>query len=109
MYEIRRTAEFSAWLAALSDRSARAAILTRLTRLSFGNPGDTKLVGSGVSEMRIDVGPGYRAYYMRSGTQIFFMLAGGNKSTQAKDIKRAITMAGALKRSERETQIRKPK
>ena len=90
--------------------SDRAATLTRLARLALGNPGDTKPVGSGVSELRIDVGPGYPAYYMRGGEPIYLMLAGGDKSTQAKDIRRAIEMATALKAVERrKQQSRKPK
>lgn len=110
MFEVRQTAEFSRWLAAVPDPVGRAAILTRLGRLALGNPGDVKPVGSGVSELRIDVGPGYRAYYMRSGERIFLMLAGGDKSTQTKDIQRAVEMAKALKAAERKKQqVRKPK
>ena len=110
MFEVRQTAEFSRWLAAVADPVGRAAILTRLGRLALGNPGDVKPVGSGVSELHIDVGPGYRAYYMRSGDRIFLMLAGGDKSTQRKDIQRAVEMAKALKAAERKKQqVRKPK
>jgi putative addiction module killer protein len=66
MPEVRRTAEFSSWLTTLSDAKARAAILVRLARLASGNAGDARPVGEGVSELRIDVGPGYRAYYMQA-------------------------------------------
>ena len=97
MIEVRRTTEFSTWLDALTDAKARAAILTRLGRLALGNPGDVQPVGAGVSELRIDIGPGYRAYYMRAGQQVVLMLGGGDKATQAKDIARAIKMADALR------------
>ena len=97
MYEVLRTAAFSNWLAALEDRKARTAVLSRLDRLALGNAGDSKSVGAGVSEMRIDVGPGYRVYFTRVGAQIYVVLAGGDKRTQAADIKSAIKMATELK------------
>jgi putative addiction module killer protein len=97
MVEVRQTADFSAWLAALNSVAARAAILVRLARLALGNPGDVRPVGEGVSELRIDVGPGYRAYYVQVGQFVLLMLAGGDKSTQARDIRRALTMARELK------------
>jgi putative addiction module killer protein len=109
MFEVRQTAEFSSWLAALSDRIARAAILTRLARLALGNPGDVKAVGAGVSELRIDVGAGYRAYYMRAAERVYLMLGSGDKSTQAKDIRRAGEMANALRAVSRAKHARKPK
>jgi putative addiction module killer protein len=109
MFEVRQTAEFSRWLAALSDPVGRAAILTRLARLALGNPGDSKLVGAGVSELRIDVGPGYRAYYMRAGESVYLMLGAGDKSSQAKDIDRAIKMASELKSAARAKKARKSK
>ncbi len=109
MFEVRQTAAFSIWLAALADPIARAAVLTRLGRLALGNPGDVGSVGSGVSELRIDIGPGYRLYYMRAGEAVYLMLGGGDKSTQAADIKRVIAMATELKASAKATKPRKPK
>ena len=101
MVEVRQTADFSAWLVALKNVAARAAILVRLARLAIGNPGDVRPVGGGVSELRIDVGSGYRAYYMQVGQFVLLMLAGGDKGTQAKDIRRALTMARELKSATR--------
>ncbi len=97
MYEVLRTTAFSNWLAALEDRTGRIAVLSRLDRLALGNVGDTKAVGAGVSELRIDVGPGYRVYFMRVGARVYVVLAGGAKRTQAADIKRAVVMATELK------------
>jgi putative addiction module killer protein len=77
MIEIRKTAVFEAWFSALRDRQARARISIRIDRLALGNPGDTKSVGSGVSELRIDYGPGYRVYYARQGSALIVLLAGG--------------------------------
>ena len=109
MFEVRRTAEFSAWLAALADIKARAAILARLGRLGLGNPGDVKPVGAGVSELRIDIGPGYHAYYMRMGQQVLVMLGGGDKASQAQDIRRALKMADALRVGAKPAKPRKRK
>jgi len=109
MFEVRQTAEFSRWLGTLLDPVGRAAVLTRLARLGLGNPGDMKPVGAGVCELRIDVGPGYRAYYMRVGEKIYLMLGGGDKSTQAKDVDRATKMAGELKSAARAKKARKSK
>jgi putative addiction module killer protein len=109
MAEVRHTAEFSRWLAALLDPVGRAAVLTRLVRLGLGNPGDVRPVGSGVSELRLDVGPGYRAYYMRAGEQIYLMLGAGDKSTQTKDVARAIALARELRGAVRARKPRKPK
>jgi putative addiction module killer protein len=109
MFEVRQTAEFSRWLVALSDPVGRAAVLTRLGRLGLGNAGDAKSVGAGVSELRIDVGPGYRAYYMRVGEKVYLMLGGGDKSSQAKDIDRAISMAAELKSAAQAKKARKAK
>ena len=97
MFGVQRTAEFSEWLDALTDSKARAAVITRLGRLALGNAGDVKPVGSGVSEMRIDIGPGYRAYYMRVDRQVLLMLGGGDKASQAQEIGRALKMAAALR------------
>ena len=80
----------------LRDIRARARVLVRIERLSLGNPGDVKPVGEGVSELRIDYGPGYRVYYKKVGRTIIVLLAGGDKSTQAKDVKTALRLAGNL-------------
>lgn len=107
MFEVRQTDEFSRWLHDLADPTAKAAILVRLTRLALGNPGDVRPVGAGVSELRIDVGPGYRAYYMRAGQLVYLMLAGGDKGTQAQDIRRALAMARSLRVVTRRTERRR--
>jgi putative addiction module killer protein len=93
MIEVRRTDVFSHWLDQLPDDQAIARILTRIYRLSLGNFGDVKSVGEGVSELRIDYGPGYRVYFTRIGSRIVLLLAGGTKRTQQKDINRAKAMA----------------
>ena len=93
MIEVRLTPVFSDWLARLRDRSARSRVLARLRRVELGNPGDVKPVGEGVSELRIDHGPGYRLYYIQRGQVVVIMLCGGDKSTQAADIAKAKTMA----------------
>jgi putative addiction module killer protein len=96
MYDIQRTSIFDRWLDALTDDRAFAKITQRIERLAMGNPGDAKPVGNGVSEMRIDHGPGYRVYYMRAGKVVYVILCGGEKSTQSKDIERAREMAAHL-------------
>lgn len=93
MIEIRQTAIFAKWFASLRDRQARARIAVRIDRLALGNPGDVKPVGAGVSEIRIDTGPGYRVYFTRKGAEIVILLAGGDKSTQGRDIARAKELA----------------
>jgi len=93
MYEIRSTDTFNRWLDRLGDIHARARVLARIERLSCGNPGDVKPVGERVSELRIDYGPGYRVYYTVQGRKILILLAGGDKRTQAKDIKKAKALA----------------
>ena len=98
MYEIRRSTAFDAWLTNLNDSNARARIAARIDRLSFGNPGDVKPVGSGVSEMRIDYGPGSRVYYARTDRVVYLLLCGGTKATQDADIKLAIDMNAARAR-----------
>jgi putative addiction module killer protein len=90
MLEIFRSETFDGWLRELRDIRARARIEARLLRLSHGNPGDVKPVGAGVSEMRIDYGPGYRVYFTRRGPLVVLLLYGGDKRTQDADIKRAI-------------------
>ncbi len=96
MIEIRKTEIFAKWLDGLHDIRARARILVRIERLAAGNPGDVKSVGEGVSELRIDYGPGYRVYYKKQGQKVVILLAGGDKSTQAKDIKTALRLARNL-------------
>ena len=109
MFEVRQTAEFSRWLAALQDPLGRAAVLTRLVRLGLGNSGDVKPVGAGVWELRIHAGSGYRASYMRVGESVYLMLGGGDKSSQTKDVGRAIRMASELKSAARAKKARKSK
>jgi putative addiction module killer protein len=96
MIEIRKTEIFAKWLDGLHDIRARARILVRIERLAAGNPGDVKPVGEGVSELRIDYGPGYRVYYKKQGQKVVILLAGGDKSTQARDIKTALRLAQNL-------------
>lgn len=91
--EVRQTEVFADWFAELRDRQARARITARIRRLSLGNPGDVKPVGSGVSEMRIDYGPGYRVYFVRRGDTVVILLCGGDKRTQDRDIKLALELA----------------
>jgi putative addiction module killer protein len=88
-----RSSEFDAWLSGLADQKGKARILARIVSATFGNFGDCKPVGDGISEMRIHVGPGYRVYYIRTGDTVYVLLAGGDKSTQARDIKRAKDIA----------------
>lgn len=96
MIEIRKTETFVKWLDGLRDIKARSRILVRIERLAAGNPGDVKPVGEGVSELRIDYGPGYRVYFVKRGEAVIVLLAGGDKSTQAKDIRAAIRLAQNL-------------
>ena len=93
MKEIRETEVFKTWFAGLRDSRARYRILTRIKRLAAGNPGDVKPVGEGVSEMRIDYGPGYRVYYKDTGKEIIILLCGGDKRTQQADIAEAQKIA----------------
>ena len=96
MIEIRKTDVYAKWLDGLLDVRGRARILARVERLATGNPGDVKAVGEGVSELRIDYGPGYRVYYTQQGREVVILLAGGDKSTQAQDIKIALRLARNL-------------
>ncbi len=96
MVEIRQTVVYARWFNSLRDRKARARIDVRIRRLSLGNPGDVKAVGEGVSELRIDYGPGYRVYYTQRGQRLIVLLAGGDKHTQKQDIKRALEIARDL-------------
>jgi len=96
MVEIRKTDLFVQWLDDLGDIQARARVQARIERLAAGNPGDVAPVGEGVSELRIDYGPGYRVYFKKRGQELIILLAGGDKSTQAKDIKAALRLARSL-------------
>jgi putative addiction module killer protein len=96
MIEIRETEVYALWFSSLRDRQAKARIDTRLRRLSLGNPGDVKLVRAGVSELRIDYGPGYRIYFIQLGSTLIVLLAGGDKRTQQQDITQAIELARDL-------------
>jgi putative addiction module killer protein len=91
--EVRQTDVFVAWFDGLKDRAARARITARIRRLSLGNPGDVKPVGQGVSEMRIDYGPGYRVYFVQRGETLVILLCGGDKRDQSRDIARALELA----------------
>ena len=96
MIEIRKTDLFAQWLDALRDLKARARIQARIERLANGNAGDVEPVGEGVSELRIDYGPGYRVYFKKRGRELIILLAGGDKTTQAKDIKAVLRLARDL-------------
>jgi putative addiction module killer protein len=96
MVEVRQTQEFSVWLHRLRDADAVARIVARIRRMEKGNPGDTRSVGRGILEMRIDYGPGYRIYYLHRGARIVILLCGGDKRTQQQDIRRAQTLAETL-------------
>jgi putative addiction module killer protein len=96
MMEIRKTDLFAKWLDDLRDIQAKARILVRIERLASGNAGDVKPVGEGISEMRIDYGPGYRVYYTKRGNELIILLAGGDKSSQSGDIKTALRLANNL-------------
>jgi len=92
-----RSSDFDAWLSGLADQKAKARILARLRSATFGNFGDCESVGEGVSEMRFHFGPGYRIYFLRTGTTVYVLLAGGDKSSQKQDMARAKNMARKLK------------
>jgi len=94
--EVRQTETYSKWFKSLRDQQARARINVRIRRLSLGNPGDVKPVGEGVSELRIDYGPGYRVYFEDKGHTVVILLAGGDKQTQERDIKAALDLAREL-------------
>ena len=96
MNEVRKTREFQKWLDGLKDAQAYARIETRIFRLGLGLPGDVKPVGKGVSEMRIDYGPGYRVYFTKRGMTLIVIHGGGDKSTQERDIRTATKLASAL-------------
>jgi len=89
MYKILKTEIFDSWLLSLRDNNVKGRILARLKRAECGNLGDFKALGSGLHEMRIDCGPGYRLYFIKEKGMIIILLSGGSKSTQSKDIKKA--------------------
>lgn len=89
MIELKQTETFRKWRLELRDVRARAAIASRLNRLSYGHAGDAEPVGEGISELRIHYGPGYRVYFQKRGNTIIILLCGGDKSTQSRDIKTA--------------------
>ena len=96
MIEVRQTDVYARWFRRLRDKQARARINARIRRLSLGNPGNVRAVGEGVSELRIDYGPGYRVYFVRRGQSLALLLAGGDKSTQDQDIDKARNLARGL-------------
>ncbi len=96
MLEVRQTSLYSEWFADLRDRAAKVRIDIRIRRLSLGNPGDVKPVGEGVSELRVDHGPGYRVYFIQKADVCIVLLAGGDKSSQEKDIRNAKALAREL-------------
>ena len=94
--EVRQTEVYARWFRRLRDRQARVRIDSRIRRLSLGNPGDVRPVGEGVSEIRISHGPGYRVYFVRRGEALVILLAGGDKDSQKRDIRRALDLAKGL-------------
>jgi putative addiction module killer protein len=96
MVEIRKTDTFAKWIDGLRDIRARALVQARIERLATGHPGDVKPVGEGVSELRIDYGPGYRVYFTKRGHSLVILLAGGNKQTQSRDISTALRLSRNL-------------
>ena len=96
MFQLRKTQIFAEWIDGLRDTQGRARILSRVERLAAGLLGDVKPIGEGVSELRIDCGPGYRVYFKKQGREIIILLAGGDKSTQSRDIKTALKLARYL-------------
>jgi putative addiction module killer protein len=96
MLEIRKTETYAQWIDNLRDLQARARVQVRIERLAAGNPGDVRAVGEGVSELRIDYGPGYRVYFTKRGREVVILLAGGDKTTQSADIKVALRLSRNL-------------
>ena len=93
MIEVRETSAYADWFAGLRDLQARARVLVRIRRLSLANSGDARPVGEGVSELRIDHGPGYLVYFVRRGEQLVILLGGGDKKSQQRDIRAALALA----------------
>ena len=94
---VEKTAEYAEWIDALKDQAGRVRVLVRVERLIGGNPGQHRSLTDGVCELKIDFGPGYRVYYSPRGTRLLLLLAGGDKSSQAKDIQLAIKLAKNFK------------
>lgn len=109
MFTVERTKQFSDWLVRLADPKARAAIAARIVGVELGNFGDAKSVGGKVSELRVDVGPGYRIYLTRTGLTVQLLLCGGDKSTQQSDIKKAQEMVEELDEAKRATKKKQPR
>jgi putative addiction module killer protein len=96
--EVRQSDQFQDWLRRLRDDKARARVANRIRRMELGNPGDTRQLGGGLTEMKIDYGPGYRVYFVRKGDAIVVLLCGGDKRTQRRDIEKARAIAQELER-----------
>ena len=96
MWRVRQTATFADWFAALRDDLAKSRIAARIVRVEAGNFGNCKSVGGGVSELRVDVGPGYRVYFTQRGGELVILLCGGDKASQQRDIAKARTLASGL-------------
>jgi putative addiction module killer protein len=107
VWTVERTREFSDWLVELADPIARAAIVARIVRVELGNFGDAKSVGGKVSELRVDVGPGYRVYLTRTGHTVQLLLCGGDKSTQQADIQRAREMVEEIDKANKAAKKKK--
>jgi putative addiction module killer protein len=97
MLEIRRTDAFDRWLRRLKDERAKAKIAARIQRMAFGNFGDISPIGEGVAELRVFEGPGYRVYFIQRGSSCVILLGGGDKKSQARDIKAAKSLAATLR------------
>lgn len=104
-FQLAETDEFHHWLGSLADRRAKARIIDRIKRASNGNFGDAKAVGSGVSEMRIDYGPGYRVYFFRRGKELVILLCGGDKKSQKADIAQAVRMKEEIERRDKDKAV----
>jgi len=100
MPEVRQTRQFRTWLRRLKDSNAVARIVARIRRMEQGNFGDTRSVGGGVMELRVDYGPGYRIYYVNRGAEIVILLCGGDKRAQQQDIRRAHDLVRDLEEGE---------
>ena len=96
MFEVRQTESYERWFSSLRDRATKVRVDVRIRRLSLGNPADVRPVGEGVSELRVNFGPGYRIYFIQKDSKVIVLLAGGDKSSQALDIARAKALARNL-------------